>query len=405
MSHRPLFYWIVSLIIAAGLSLCIGLIGWARPAQAASTPLAFGLRMELAASSNPSALLNAAQIMRANWIAQDVRWRDIEPAPGQYNWTALDALILNIKPTGIRLLLSVSAAPDWARAPNSDLTLDGPPADPAAFAAFMSALATRYRGTVGAYEIWPEANLHQHWSTPEGVSPARYAELLRPAAAAIRAADPMTIIISGGLAPISSGDGFLAMDDLTFYQQLYASGAFQGVDALGAYVDGYNNPPANTPDQASPAGSYTGQSSFYFRHYEAVRAIMVANGDTTRSLWLTSAGWASTATRVPSLEYAADVTEEQQADYLIEALLQAQSQPYLAALIVNNFNYATIPNAPPSQAAYSLLNPDWSARPAFPALAQARQGNSLIPLPPTPSQPIHVLPNWQPRLRYTFFSE
>ncbi len=28
--------------------------------------------------------------LRLGWIKQQVRWEDVEPQPGQYNWAALD---------------------------------------------------------------------------------------------------------------------------------------------------------------------------------------------------------------------------------------------------------------------------------------------------------------------------
>jgi polysaccharide biosynthesis protein PslG len=365
----------------------------------------FGLRMELLATDNSQALLNAAQIMRADWVAQDVKWKDVETEPGQYHWERLDGLVLAARPYGIRLMMSVSGTPDWARAAADDLNFDGPPASYAQFALFMAALSQRYAGTVAAYEIWPEANIRSRWWTLEGVSPEKYTDFLRQASIAVHTGDPMAIVISGGLAPTGASDNFNVIDDLTFYERMYAAGAQNYFDALGVRVDGYNNPPSDTPQTSSVSSTtYKGHTSFYFRHYEDVRVLMVKYGDTSHNLWITSAGWASSPGVIAGMEYAADTTEQQQSDYLIEAILQAQSQPYIGAIIVNNFNLATIGTSSPNLAYYSLLRTDWSARPAFLTIAQLRQGDAFAfsTSPSTQETRTHILPNWRPRVRYHF---
>ena len=270
----------------------------------------------------------------------------------------------------------------------------------------MSVLSRRYAGVIGAYEIWPEANIAAHWSTAEGISPERYTELLRQASLAIHSADPFAIVISGGLAPTGANDEIHVIDDLSFYQRMYTAGAANYFDALGVRVDGYNNPPGDTPEFSTVATqNYKGHTSFYFRHYEAVRAIMLANNNAEKNIWLTSVGWATMSYRSPEIDYAADVTEQQQASYLAEALAQAQAQPYISLIFINNFNFSTLANAPAQQAAYSLIRADWSARPAFTTLAQLRQGNAFaqqMPNPNATAAPLRILPNWQPRLRYLF---
>jgi len=358
----------------------------------------FGLRVNLIGEGDPTPLLNAAQIMRSDWIAQTIRWKDIEPQPGQFTWEQVDASVKAARLYGFRILFSVAGAPDWSRSPDSNLAFDGPPADYATFAAFLTTLATRYVGFVQAYEIWPEANLNSRWASPNGVSPVQYTELLRQSYLAVKAADPAAIVVSGGLAPTGAHDGFNVIDDLAYYQGLYNAGAANYFDALGVRVDGYNNPPNDSPAVSTvTTTSYKGHTSFYFRHYEDVRVIMVANGNADKTLWITSAGWASSPTTIPGMEFAADVSEQQQADYLAMALAQVQAQPYVGVVLINNFNFATAGD--PYLGLYSLIRTDWSARPAFITLAQLRQDSLSAP----PSQPqlasTHILPNWTPRHR------
>ena len=366
-------------------------------------PVAFGLRMNLLGEGDIAPLLNAAQVTRSDWISQDVNWRDIEPAPGNTQWQKLDAVVAAARPYGFRILLSVAGAPDWARPAGADLTRDGPPADYAAFANFMSQMAARYAGQVSAYELWPESNIASHWSSPDGLSPERYTELLRQAAPAIHAADQnSSIIVAGSLAPTGANDGVNAVDDLVYYQRMYAAGAAEYFDALGVRVDGYNNPPSDSPTTGSvTTATYKGHTSFYFRHYEDARAVMVAANDAATPLWITSAGWASAPAPLPGMEYASDVSEDQQAEYLAAALAQVQAQSYVGVLLINNFNYAATPERNPVLAAYSLIRSDWSARPAFVILAQLRQDTLNVPAVAAPgdNRIVHTLPNWSPRHR------
>lgn len=409
MNHRGMRF--TGLVMATIISLVLGAVAvpwaWAKSVNESQQTVGFGMRMDLLATDNAKALLNAAQIMRADWVAQNVKWKDIEGEQGHYNWAQLDTLLLTMRPYGIRLLISISGTPDWARPQGSDLRFDGPPADTALFTKFLSALVTRYQGVVAAYEIWPEANIRSRWWTAEGVSPEAYVSFVQQSAQAIHLADPMSLVLSGGLAPTGASDDFNVIDDLAFYQRMYAAGLKNAVDGLGVRVDGYNNPPADAPGSSTvTTTTYKGHTSFYFRHYEDVRNIMVANGAQDQSIWLTSAGWASAAQPSAGQEYAADVSEQQQADYLVEALMQVQSQPYIAAVIVNNFNLSTLPSTPPELVPYSLIRTDWSARPAFVALAKFRQGDAFsAPVAAGNSTPApHVLNNWRPRIRYAFQS-
>lgn len=348
-------------------------------AQGASSHFGYGVRVSLVedprqgANEGAAAILNGVAAMRFDWLSIDASWKMLEPAPGEYRWEALDSTIEQIAahPAAFRVLLVVHDAPDWARPAGADPSLEGPPSDPAVFGAFVGALADRYRGRVAAYEIWPHANLPAHWSTPAGPSAAEYVQLLRAGHAAVKSADPTAIVVSGGLAPVAPGDG---VEDLAFLRAMlealsvYAAGASQAFDALGVRVNGRDNPP-----QAMPLD---GPSAHYFRHFESVRAMMESAGDLARPIWLTGVGWASANPAPPGMDYAGRNTEEQQAQYLVESLYYARQQPYVGAFIVDNFNLA-VAGGTAHDAAFGLIRPDWSARPAFLALARLRQSDQL----------------------------
>ncbi|MBI3762923.1 MAG: hypothetical protein HY260_13825 [Chloroflexi bacterium] len=329
---------------------------------------------------DPTPILNGVTAMRFEWIAQTIYWRDVEPSQGQYAWDKLDAVVapLSSGNYSLRLLAVVRGTPDWARPAGADLTRDGPPTDNAALGEFLHALAGRYTGQVAAYEIYPEANDARHWASPQGISPQAYAALLQTASTSIRSADPLAIVVSGGLEPTDVDDGLNAMDPSRFLGAMYAAGAGQWLDAVGVHLDGRNNPPSDTPQMTTtPKPGFKGLWAYYFRNYEALHAVMAANGDYRHPMWLTGVGWASAAPPPDGMPYAADNTEDEQAGYLVGAAYQVRTQPYVQVMIVENFNLSVLEGAGPREAAYSLIRPDWSARPAFLALAKMRQADVL----------------------------
>ncbi|MBC7225589.1 MAG: cellulase family glycosylhydrolase, partial [Anaerolineae bacterium] len=90
------------------------------------------------------------------WVKQQIEWFRHEPVKGQYVWAPIDYIVDQANAAGVKVLLSVVKAPKWARSPNSDFSVEGPPANPQDYADFIGAMAARYKGRVHAYEIWNE---------------------------------------------------------------------------------------------------------------------------------------------------------------------------------------------------------------------------------------------------------
>ena len=142
---------------------------------------------------------------------------------------------------GINVLFSVVNSPDWAREPGFDASVGGPPADPGTYAAFVGAMAGQFCGTsLKAIEIWNEQNLHYEWGN-RSLDPAAYMDLLRPSYAAIKAACPQMLVISGALTPAGSNPPF-AVDDFAYLEGMYQNGLKDYADGIGAHPSGYNVP-------------------------------------------------------------------------------------------------------------------------------------------------------------------
>ncbi len=200
-----------------------------------------------AVHQDTNAVLDAVQGLKFGWIKQQVEWKIIEPAKGNIRWDMLDPVVDAAAARGLRVMLSVVKAPNWARPADTDFSVDGPPANPADYGDFVGALAARYQARVAAYEIWNEQNLWYEWGGKGRLSAGQYVELLRVAQERIKAADPAALIVSGGLTPTGVNDGYVAFDDVHYLGQMYAAGAGAHFDVLGAHPSGYNNPPDDTP--------------------------------------------------------------------------------------------------------------------------------------------------------------
>lgn len=317
--------------------------------------------------------LSWAQGTGVGWIKQQVEWTNIENKPGEYDWRELDRIVDKANGYGFRLMLSVNHAPTWTRTEPLEY---GPPHDPAEFGRFMGVLAARYRGRVAAYELWNEPNLRREWRG-EPLDPALFVALIREGSLAIRAADPLARIISGGPAVTGINDGETAVDDRSYLRGMVAAGVGDWVDGIGVHPYGFANPPEehwNDPTHRAP--SHNNHPSFFFRDtLENYRAILVEGGSGSLPLWITEFGWPSTdglgEVDTTGWEYARDLSEAQQADYAVKGFQMGQALEWTGPMILWNLNIATIWGKERPESAYSLLRPDGSYRPAYLAVRVA----------------------------------
>lgn len=309
-----------------------------------------------------------------DWAKVQVRWERLEPERSDIHWETLDSIVDDAECRGIGLLFSIVSSPRWARPPQTDFSVPGPPADPADLARLVGQIAARYKGRVHAYEVWNEQNLAREWGGVGKPNAAEYVRLLAASYKAIKAADPEVTVVAGALTPagdVDLGQGILARDDRAFLRDMYRAGVGPVSDAIGVHPSGFNNPPDDDPQRNTTSGSeFKGHWSFYYRNFENYRAIMEEFGDTTKQLWFTEFGWASGPKAAPEYKYALEITDEQQAQYLTRALEIAQENAYVGGLFLWNLNYA--PSADPDDVqgkrVFSILRPDWGLRPAYVAL-------------------------------------
>ena len=303
-------------------------------------------------------LLSMVNDLGMHWVRQPVQWFALESAPGVYDFSGLDTLLDDLRIQNVSVLFTVSGSPKWAT-PTGD---NGAPRDPADFARFMSVMAKHFAGRVGAYEIWNEPNLALEWGPR--VDPNAYVELLKAAAPAIRAADPHAIIVAAALGPTGYNDPTIGIDDVRYLEQLeaYQNGVYRYVaDVQGAHPYGYRSAPDLLPPDKPNTGEYTNHPSFYFRRIEQQRLAMIRAGDGDRAIWVTEFGWGS-----GNFPEFSDVSEDTRAQWIVQAVQQARARyPWIGAMFLWNLNWSVFSPSNVSWGYFSLINPDYSPRPAY----------------------------------------
>jgi hypothetical protein len=271
-------------------------------------------------------------------------------------------------------MVSVVKSPDWARPANTDLSQEGPPADPATYARFVGEMTNRYEGGIQAVEVWNEQNLAREGGGAP-MPPASYIALLSAAYKTIKSADSSVIVVSGAPTPAGDVPG-AAIDDISYLNAMYAAGLKNVSNAIGVHPSGYNCPAtADWQTVTDPSAGFRGP--FDNRHHswcfrgtmEGYRAALVANGDGNKLLWPTEFGWAVSSTPQTNYEYAADNTRAEQAQWIGEAYQQAKQWGWVGPMFLWNLNYAiTRPGS--EQAAFSILMPE-GPTPAYQTIAGA----------------------------------
>ncbi len=93
-------------------------------------------------------------------------WRDVQPARHTWNWSVLDRAVAKARAHGDSVLYVLGFAPAWAAKPvpvrrgETAILRGSPPRKDADWVAYVAAVAKRYKGRIGAYEVWNEANLN-----------------------------------------------------------------------------------------------------------------------------------------------------------------------------------------------------------------------------------------------------
>jgi hypothetical protein len=304
----------------------------------------------------------------SKWALHQLSWYQIEFEKGKYRWDKIDRAVDEMNKAGVNVILHAVHSPPWMWGGADKVTY---PTDVKEFGRFMRAAATRYKGKVAAFQIWNEPNLAIE--AGKYVVASRYAALLKEGYNAVKSVDPNYVVISAPLTPTGVNDPTKGVDDVIFLRRLYAynGGEIKGYfDVLGAHPGSNANPPEKlAPEDPGPGPGWNTHPSFYFRRIEQLRQVMVENGDAQKQLWLTEFGWASTQNPAPGFEYAAQNSEQEQADYIGRAFRMGRDKyAWMGPMLVFQLNFALpsiAENPNDERVAWGLIRRDGSKRPSF----------------------------------------
>lgn len=313
----------------------------------------------------PEQLSSVTAGLQANgfhYVRQSFSWADIEPTPGNYDWTRYDAIVDALTRRGILPIAVLHHAPAWIRSPEGASANDSPPADLAAFERFVGALASRYGNNVPYIQIWDLPNRPSQWGGASA-DPNAYVSMLAIASNAARGANPNAVILLAELDPFPP-DG--AMNDLDFLRGVYRAGGSAFFDVVAARLDGG----ASTPyDRTAAIGAHNLSRAIL------IREVVVAAGDPAKPIWATHYGWSTAAEGIGRFG------ESAQADYVVAGIQRARAEwPWMGPL----FQWGLIPGpdlgggTPDSMA---MLRADGSPTTLFTALGTffERGGVSAAP--------------------------
>jgi len=326
----------------------------------------------------------SAQQMNLSWAKIQVRWENVEPVQGEFNWDALDLAMNTARFFQIRPMLSIVTAPDWSRQTGREsgisLAQHGPPSNNADYVNFVRQIFERYPDQVYSIEVWNEQNLSREWTSMLGLSASNYVSLLRDTYMMVQEVSPGTIVISGALSPTGLDDGIGAIDDFRYMQLMIDNGMLDYTDCVGAHHNGYNIGPLVRFDAVpnDPTASFRGpfdnpHHSWSFRSTLEGYTTRIRNAGSDAKLCVTEFGWAVTEDLdgfPRGFEFANDNTLDEQAQFFVEALDSMASGDDVWLAFVWNLNYAPQVGWDPTNdnVPYSLIGPGNTFRPAYDAI-------------------------------------
>ena len=183
-----------------------GLLAGFAPAGARTPSSFFGVVPQAPLESKDWSRIGRAGLT----VRLPVRWYEVEPRQGEFEFGALDEAMREAAAHGVRVMPQVGGSPSWIASDPAQPPLAR--TDLAAWRRFLRQLVERYgpggelwrkvpahRMAVHRWQIWNEPNFPAFWTHP---SARDYVRLLRASAGAIRSVDAHATIVAAAVAPI-----------------------------------------------------------------------------------------------------------------------------------------------------------------------------------------------------------
>jgi len=329
--------------------------------------MAIGNVLSWLPASQLTAELQDMHSLGVTWIRYDINWSDVQPTNAtSYYWSVYDRVVAAVNQAGMHSLVTIAYTPAWARTAACKSAGDTcPPANSATFAAFARAVAARYAPQgVHTWEIWNEPNAPSFWKPSP--NPQAYTTLLKATAPAIRAVDAQATILVGGLTGAMTGQGNISA--ASFLQTIYADGGASSFNAVAIHPYTFPYTPSNAKVYGWEEMADTPTN---------LRAIMQANGDSSKKIWITEYGAPTDGpgsviaensnTPIGAANY---VSESSQAQLLTNAVQQYETYPWAGPFFW--YSYKDLgTNTNTRENFFGLIRADGTHKPAYAAYQQA----------------------------------
>ncbi len=221
---------------------------------------------------------------------------------------------------------------------------------------FAGYLATVAKSGADAIEVWNEPNLDREYggSGHGQVNPENYVDMLKKAYAAIKAANPGTMVIGGANAPTGYFGGNCTTngcDDDQFLARMAAAGAARYMDCMGAHHNGSMVGPDQT--SGAPTGNHY---SWYF--WGTLNVTYNAFGGAVPICW-TELGYVTGEGIGPlpsGFSWGSSTTLQDQAQWLARAIQLSRSSGKVRLMIIWNMDFREYDSDP--QAGFSIFRPN-----------------------------------------------
>jgi polysaccharide biosynthesis protein PslG len=332
--------------------------------------------------------LNDAKNLGVHWIRSTIPWSHFQPtdprklAAGEpaFRWKSIDEFIAKVHGTryaGVfSFIVTVDSPPDWAKVATRIGSIPcaiQAPFDLRSYAFAVAALADHLKNTAHVFELENSPNIGKRSDTHENTvavwpkpNPCGYAQLLKLTTPLVHALKVGAKTLVGGIGGVKDVDGERIAAD-NFLADLYRYGA-------RGYFDGVSYHPYSTPylpcdphdaicvfnPEPSKQDPY-GMKNGWDRMLHA-RKIMVAKGDSTKSIWITEYGG---PTNGPSGSDKV-LTEMEQAALLVAGFQRASQYSWVRAMCWFTYDDDSgDPAIAPNGTFMGLLRADHTRKPAY----------------------------------------
>ena len=256
----------------------------------------------------PQAIPNEEQFQRLKRGGVDsvripIDWGSVQPSRGgPLVWSAVDPVIAKAAAAGLEVLPFLTGAPAWAVpsvwVPGSHHTVKAPSHLPAsgaagtAWASFVKGAVARYgpngsfwaanpavpRHPIRNWQIWNEENFKYFVAKP---NPAEYGRLVKISYPALKGSDAGAKLILGGMFARPKEALSKAKPPRAYFATDFLDQMYEESPGIKAKFNGVALHP------------YTGRYQELTPEIEEVRAVLRANKDAAKGLWITELGWSS----------------------------------------------------------------------------------------------------------------